>query len=360
MLVLIWEFTFLLLIIFVASHAMSVATEKLSKRWGPNFAGSILLGLVTVLPEYLFVFWAVRKGKYNVALGSVTGAAAMLVTLGYGLVILTATSRFSRRPVETIELSTTTRIDALYLFVTAVIAVVLGLAGNGLSMMDAAILTVIYFAYAVHLYHEARKKSREGREAGGDVPPGDAQPARRADNTQSREGRKAGGDVPVLKPLLTLSACGVVVLLVSEKFVDSMVELASVLGVPPLAIAVIISPIASEMPEKLTAFITVHRDGHLAEMSVCNFIGSKVNHNSLLLAMMPLVAFFSGRESFIPGIVVPAFWMMTALTMVAGVSLSLGRLRHWQGWFFVLLFLFQVAVAIFYPQGPLAVPVAAH
>ena len=330
MLGLIGEFIGLLLIIFVCSLALSEAVERLAERWGSNFAGSILLGLVTVIPEYLFVFWAVRLGEYPVALGSVTGAAAMLVTLGYGLVILTATSRFSKQPVKTIELSKTTRIDALYLFVTAIVAVILGLIGGGLSLLDGVILTVIYLAYVIHLYHDARKKSKKHRESGKSAP-------------------------RVLAPLVVLIVCGGIIVVVSEPFVKGMVRLAEVLHVHPLAVAVILSPIASEMPEKLTAFLTVRRNGKLAELSICNFIGSKVNHNSLLLAVMPFTACLSGRECFFPHIVVPAFWMMTALTLIAGFSLSLGRLRHWQGWFFALLFLLQIAVALFFPNGPAAV-----
>ncbi len=343
MFLLIGEFLGLLTIIFVCSIILSEAVERLAERWGANFSGSILLGLVTVLPEYAFVFWAVHQGaslegqaqadRYAIAIGSVTGAAAMLVTLGYGLVILTATSRISRRPVKVIALSPTTQIDALYLLVTAVVAIVAGLIGHGFGLVDAIILAGLFLAYAVHLYFDAQKKAHEVRENG--RPP-----------------------TRVTWPLIALVVCGLIVLFVSEPFVHSMEKLAHFFKVPPLAIAVILSPIASEMPEKLTAFVTVRRNGALAEISICNFIGSKVNHNSLLLAMLPFVAWTGGREFFFPGVVVPAFWMMTGLTLVATVSLSRGKLRHWQGWFFAALFLLQIAVAVKFHQGPL--PIGLH
>lgn len=334
MLALIAEFTGLLLVIFVCSVAMSIAVEKLAERWGANFSGSILLGLVTVLPEYLIVFFAVKKGEYDGAVGAVTGAAAMLVTIGYGLVILTATSRFSRKPVEVIELSPTTRIDALYLFLTAIVAIVLALIGDGLGMVDAAILTLIFIAYVIHLGLDAAKKSKAQA--------------------------KAGQRTPVFWPLVALAVSGGLVVAVAEPFVESMIGLAEGFGVPHLAIFLILSPIASEMPEKLTAFVTVRRDGKLAEISVCNFIGSKINHNSLLPAMMPLVALLYGRGGLIPHVAVPAFWMMTGLTLIAGFSLSLGRLRHWQGWFFTALFLLMILVAIVFPEGPTAAMITGH
>jgi cation:H+ antiporter len=329
MLVLIAEFTALLLVIFFCSWALSEAVERIAERWGANFAGSILLGLVTTLPEYLFVFWAVWLGQFQVALGSATGAATMLMTLGFGLVIVTATTRLSKRPVKEIKLSKTTRIDALYLFLTAIAAVNLGLWGGGLSVLDGLILTGIYIAYAVHLYIEAHKKNREHHESG-KAPP------------------------KVVLALVVMAVCAIIIVIVSEPFVKVMVRLAETIKVPPLAIAVVLSPIASEMPEKLTAFLTVRRRGALAEISVCNFVGSVVNHNSLLLATMPFVSLIRGHGGFVPGIVVPAFWMMTCLTLIGSFSLSLGRLRRWQGALFAALYLVLITVACFFSQGPAA------
>jgi len=64
-----------------------------------------------------------------------------------------------------------------------------------------------------------------------------------------------------------------------------------------------------------------------------------------------MVVFLSGHGDSFPGIMVPAFWMMTGLTMIAGVSLSLGKLRQWQGWVFVLLFAVMIAVSVRFNQG---------
>jgi len=325
---LIAEFIALLGVVFVGSLIMSIAVERLAERWGANFAGSILLGLVTVLPEYLIVFWAVWGGEYQGAVGSATGAATMLMTIGFGLVIVTATTRLSKRPVKEIKLSQTTRIDALYLFLTAMAALSLALWGGGLGLVDGAILALLYVAYAVHLYIEARKKSREHHEAG-------RQPPR------------------VVWALVALAATGLLIIFVSEPFVVAMERLADeVFHAPRLVVFFLLSPLASEMPEKLTAFLTVHRRGALAEISVCNFIGSVVNHNSLLLGMMPFVAFFGGHSPFVPGVVVPTFWVMTCLTLIGSFSLSVGRLRRWQGWFFPALYLVQIAVTCFLSKVP--------
>ena len=49
------------------SHAIGRGAEILADRYGANFTGSIVLGLITTMPEYMFVIWAAIKGiKINV------------------------------------------------------------------------------------------------------------------------------------------------------------------------------------------------------------------------------------------------------------------------------------------------------
>jgi cation:H+ antiporter len=313
------EFIVLLLLLTAAAALLSYGAEIFAEKFGPHFAGSILLALITTLPEYMFVIWAAIKGEYGMAIGSAVGACTILITVGYGLVILFATTRISRRPVPAIELSQGTRIDALYLLITAVVAVVLAWEGGGFDLKDGLILAAVFIVYVVQLSGRALHFARNGT-----------------------------GQGPTAKRLLIaaslLLAGGVAVVFLSEPFVDSMLKLAHALGVSPMAIAIILSPLASEMPEKITAYITVIRNGRLAEISVCNFIGSKVNHNSLLLAVLPIVAFLKG-EAPVPHIISPPFLTMTVLTLFASASLARRRLSRWQGFLFVALYLAIIAAA---------------
>lgn len=326
---LIAEFVGLLFVIVGAAWLLSIGAEKLAEKYGANFAGSILLALVTTLPEYLFVFWAAVKSEYQMAIGSAVGACTLLVTLGYGSVILVATSRISRKPVDVVHLSRNTQIDAVYLFVTAVIAFVLAWIGGGLSVVDGFILAAIFAVYMVEHWRIAGKHSA---------------------TVEHNVTRK-----DTVRAVLMLVVGGVVILVTAERFVDAMLGIAHWMGVSPIAIALVLSPIASELPEKITAYITVMRDGRLAEISVCNFMGSKVNHNSLLLAVMPFVAAFKGKGQ-VTDIIGAPFITMTVLTLIAGASLARRRLEHWQGWVFLLLYLTVIIVA----YEVRMVPPAAH
>ena len=308
----VFEFVGLLLILTGAAALLSYGAEALAERYGANFTGSLVLGLITTLPEYMFVIWASIKGHYEMAVGSAVGSCALLITLGYGSVILLATTRASRKPVEVVRLSKHTQVDALYLLVTAVIAFALAYEGDGFDLKDAIILIALFFIYGIHVAKGAIAFCRS--------------------NAAANHSTRA-----LVKSVVFLVTGGVVIFFFSAPFVDSMIALAKVLGVSPMTIAIILGPLASEMPEKITAYITVIRDGRLAEISVCNFIGSKVNHNSLLLGTMPIIAVLQGHSG-VGGIINLPFIIMTALTVVATLSLSRRRLERWEGVVFVLLY----------------------
>lgn len=336
------EFTGLLLVIVFAAWLLSRGAEVLAEKWGCNIVGSLLLALVTTLPEYAFVYWACRKageagvtaaqkeGMYEMAVGSAVGSCTLLVTLGYGLVILLATSRLSRNPVSFIQLSRATRIDALYLLITGLVALVLVLDGS-LHVWEGIVLTVLFFGY---VYQVVRGYGRNC-----EVPAGETEHA--VDATRQRKMMRRG--------IIELIIGGIIVYVCSEPFVDSMRELAHLLHVTPWVIAVILGPIASEMPEKLTAYITVLRNGANAELAVCNFIGSKVNHNSLLLAVIPFVAWFNGDYN-VHKLLTVTFLIMSGLTFAVSAMLARGKLYRWQGACLVVSYGIAMAVAVRWPD----------
>lgn len=310
------HFLGLLLIITLASSLLSYGAETLEKKFGANLVGSILLALVGTLPEYMFVIWAAVKGNYDVAIGSTIGACSLLVTLGYGSVILLATTNLSKNPVKAIPLSHQTHIDIIYLAVTAIVALFLVWEGKGLDLKDAIILIVLFFIYIIHVIHHSFKH-------------------------QGMEEKKVMG---IGKGILFLIIGGVIIFFASHPFVDVMIEMAHILKISPMTIAIILGPIASEIPEKLTAYITVIRNGSLAEISICNFIGTKVNHHSLLIGTLALIGFLKG-DAPLTGMLGIPFLLMTGLTLVAVFNLSGKRLAKLHGIFFTLLYFLVIFVA---------------
>lgn len=312
------EFVGLLVIIFGAAYMLSHASEAFAKKWGVTITGSLLLGLLTTLPEYTFVYWASVKGRYDMAIGSAIGACTLLVTLGYGLVILIATTKLSRKPVPFIKLSKATRIDAVFLLLTALVAFALVWKDNALDFVDGIILAAMFFLY-VWLMLKLSHIHEDGL---------DHVPAKR-----------------ILSAAVQMVIGGAVIFFVSEPFVDKMILIAKALQVSPVVIAIILGPIASEMPEKLTAYVTVRRNGGLAQISICNFIGSKVNHNSLLLAIIPFVALTHGVTK-VQGLMSEMFLVMTGLTVLVSAALARGVIYRWHGAVLIACYVAAMAIAI--------------
>jgi len=323
------EFIVLLLIIAGAAILLSFGAEILAERYGANFTGSIVLGLITTMPEYMFVIWAAIKGEYHMAVGSAIGACVILVTLGYGLVLIVATTRLSRKPVPVVELSRTTEIDAWYLGGTALVALILAWEGGGLDLKDGILLMLLFGGYMYQLGRHASQFSAAA---------------------EHKPGRRQ-----MIKAIVFLVIGALIIFFLTERFVDSMIAIADWMGISRFAIALILGPIASEMPEKLTAYFTVHRDGKLAEISICNFLGSKVNHNSLLLAALPFVAYFWHGQRNVPNIITIPFILMTAITFFAVANISRRRLTVKDGLMFTVAYVLVIGVA-YYVADPSMIP----
>lgn len=313
------KFALLLLAVTGGGALLSEGAESVAEKYGVNFAGSILLALVTTIPEYLFVIFAVqRHNAPEVGLGSAIGACTLLITLGYGSVILFATSRLSRNPVEVVRLSPHTRKDGFFLIFAALTALALALIGDNLSTVDGVILAVVFAAYVLE---HARYAYRTA--------------AKNSDGVTRRQMWQAAG---------FFVAGGVVILLVSDPFVGSMIDVAHAVHISPMTIAIVLSPLASEMPEKITAYLTVVRDGELAEISIANFIGSEVNHNTLLLAVLAFM-YAAGGHGAVRHIVTAPFLLMIGLTVIGGMNLRRRRLTRSTGWFFLTMYAVILAVA---------------
>lgn len=318
------EFSGLLVVIMFAAYLLSHGAEVLADKWGTTIAGSLILGLLTTLPEYTFVYWAAVKGRYDMAIGSAIGSCTLLVTLGYGLVILVATTRLSRKPVPNIRLTKATRIDAAFLLVTALVALLFVWNDGALSLTEGIILAVVFLTYVVLVVKMSGKHGEDLLHV----------PSRK-----------------LFIALAQLLVGGAVILIVSEPFVDTMISLAKAFSVSPVVIAIVLGPIASEMPEKMTAYITVWRNGRLAQLSICNFIGSKVNHNSLLLAVIPFVG-HAKEHGKIPGLMSPMFLVMTVMTVLVSGMLAKGRIERWHG---AVLIVCYVAIMILAMQTTAAI-----
>jgi cation:H+ antiporter len=132
----------------------------------------------------------------------------------------------------------------------------------------------------------------------------------------------------------------------AEPFIHSLEGFSTDVGISAVILAVIISPIAGEMPEKISMMLLARKGAAGAAIAIANVLGSKILNNTLLLA----VAVFAAMYSFgfyetieITEILYYQIILVTIITIIA----VLPMFRKKIGLRFGLILLFMYIVSIF-------------
>ncbi|MFX1252226.1 MAG: sodium:calcium antiporter [Promethearchaeota archaeon] len=321
----------LLVLMSIAAELIARGAEILGKKFGAGFVGAVVLGFITTLPELVFVMVAISAAQqaqqvtegYNIAMGSAIGGNLLLFTVGYGLVIITAYI-FHRQSISLDNVHL--RDDLWYLLISCIVILFAALDGE-FQWYEGLILIGIYIIYVIHQFFESRLL---------DIVPRD-DTVYMADMTK-RKWLISGG---------MLFIGSVLLLLVANPFVVAIEELSLELGLSALILALIISPFASEMPEKISAFVLTIRDIKGAEMAIANFIGSKVMNNSLLFGAMIILAAVVYNNPLTDTTRDILILLVMVLTTVIGIKLTYDlKLRPKEGLLALILYVISVGVVI--------------
>lgn len=320
----------LLIAMSVAAEFIARSAQILEHKYGAGFVGSIILGFVTTFPELIFVCVAVLALDYDIAMGSAIGGNILLFTVGYGLVIVLAYI-FHKKSINLDNVFL--RDDLWYLLISCMIILLFALDGV-FQAWEGIVLIGIYIVYVLHQYYECRRYKIIVN----------TNPSE-SDNEESSKSSHEEISVPLQwkKSAIYLLIGGVLLLLSAEPFVEAIGELSHEIGVSALVLALVISPLASEMPEKISAFILTTKDIKGAEMSIANFIGSKVQNNTLLFGIMILLA------SSVMGVPIVdttkdfLLLLVMTLTTIVGVKLTYDlKLHPREGLYAVILYIIAI------------------
>jgi cation:H+ antiporter len=245
----------------VASYAIAVSGEKLSERLGHSFGAGVLLGLMTALPETILVYESLALGQVGAGLSSAVGANAMLMTLGLGLLGLVFFLKY-RSPItlegkyglELRALLISTALIGLSLLASALIP---GTPGE--DPLERAILALTGGALAsVYVIYAFKSFS-----------------------TSNEEEKGEGG---VTRHIFLLIAGGLLAIAVTPYFLKSVEEVSQRFGVPFEFLVYLVSPVAAELEEMLSAYIMIFRGKELGSPAVYSFLGSKIENSTLLIS----------------------------------------------------------------------------
>ncbi len=266
----------------LASWVLSYGAEHLSMRYGAKFVGRTLLSVATTLPEIAIVVYAAAGGFYGTAIGAGLGSNLLMMTLGLAVMLLVATTRLSKAPLKGIDVSTF-KLDKIFLLATAVVSAVLFL--DGYNYIDGFIFAGMFIAYLVMALLEMRAEKKKPK----------------AEKPHEVDGRKVVevethvvSGRQMTKAVLAFAAGTAGIFIGAEPFIHSLQGFSIDSGVSVIVLAVIISPIAGEMPEKISMILLARKGAAGASIAVANVLGSKILNNTLLLAVAVFGAMYHG------------------------------------------------------------------
>ncbi len=227
------------------------AVEWLGQRLnlGEGAVGALLAAVGTALPESVIPIVALLSGggpeATEIAIGAIIGAPFLLGTLAMLLVVGSAHLFKARREqgAAVVGENDATRRDLRWFLLLVPVAIVLGVvdAPAGVRYAGAALLLVGYGVYV-----------RQTVKKGGDA--GDAEELAPLYFDWSKDDPPSTFQM-VLQFVVSLAA----IIAGAELFVGAVENIAESFGIAPLVLALVLAPLATEMPEKANSVLWVRR-----------------------------------------------------------------------------------------------------
>lgn len=280
-----------------SSWLLSYGAEHLSFKYGAKFVGRTLLSVATTLPEIAIVVYAAADGAYGVAIGSGLGSNLLMMTLGLSIMLLIATTRLSKAPIKSIDISTF-KMDKLFLVATAIISCVIFI--DGYNYLDGIIfigMFILYIGIAFFEMMKARTRKIANNLDSGE--PEQLEIRTQLDPNSKLQNKGRFYTFMIMKNKMTIAITTFLVGTIgiiagAEPFIQSLEGFSDDVRVSAVILAVIISPIAGEMPEKISLMLLARKGGYGVSIAIANIFGSKVLNNTLLLGVAVFGAMYHG------------------------------------------------------------------
>ncbi len=323
-----------------ASYLLSYGAEHLAKSFGTRFVGRTLLSVATTLPEIAIVVYAAAGGFYGTAIGSALGSNLLMMTLGLSIMLLIATTKLSRHPVKEIDVRQF-KLDKYLLIISAIVSLVLFI--NGFNFIDGIIFSGMFAAYLYFAYREMQHERAEIR-AKMKVEQNNSS----VENQVYHETRKE-----FTKAIIVFAIGTAGIFLGAGPFIHALEGYAIDTGISVVILAVIISPIAGEMPEKISLMILARKGAAGVSIAVANVLGSKILNNTLLLAVavfgaMAYHGFFADIQ--VTPILRYQMILVTTITIIAMVPMLRNKLDLRSGILLLALYIIGITIQFFMPQ----------
>jgi cation:H+ antiporter len=259
-----------LIAILFAAALFTNGIEWLGKKLNlsEGAVGSVLAAVGTALPETMIPIVAILSGhadSSHVGIGAILGAPFMLATLAFFVVGVSARVFKNRKQGSTLTVdhSIFRRDIRFFLIVFALAAAMAFVHLQWIRYIVAILLVVLYIVYVYHTV-------RDGKGVGET----EIEPL-----VFAKKAEQPGIFPVVLQVVVALS----LIVVGARFFIYSLTDVAQALNVSPLLLSLIISPVATELPEKFNSIFWM-RDGK-DTLAMGNITGAMVFQSSVVPAL---------------------------------------------------------------------------
>lgn len=292
-------------VILVGAEVFVNGIEWLGKRLNlsEGAVGSVLAAVGTALPETIVPVIAIvfshGETGHQIGIGAILGAPLMLSTLAMfvtGAAVVIFRRRRSRGAKVVADYSTMTRDLGFFLMVytAAVLTGIIPPQYRNIQLIIGGMMVFAYFWYVFVMISEERDI-----DADHDLP-----------KCYFAPGKKHPSFAVII--LQVLIALGLIIL-GANLFVSSVKVIAVLYGVPAFVLALIITPVATELPEKFNSVIWVSREKDT--LALGNITGAMVFQSSLIPAL---------------GIFLTNWQLTTGALLSASLALLSAGLLYWE------------------------------
>src|SRR5215211_1095682 len=336
--------------LIIASWLLSYGAEHLSMRYGAKFVGRTLLSIATTLPEIAIVIYAAADGFYGIAIGAGLGSNLLMMTLGLAVMLLIATTRLSKAPLKGIQVGMF-KLDKIFLLATAIVSAALFI--NGYDFLDGLAFSAFFIAYISMAFLEMRRERK--KESFRIIPDaGNSENKHQIIEVNDSGPTERIFDKEMLKSVLAFVAGTIGIVMGAGPFIHSMQGFSLEIGISAIILAVIISPIAGEMPEKISMMILARKGAAGASIAIANVLGSKILNNTLLLAVAVFAAMYSFGFDKVIEMTESLYYQIILVTIVTILAvLPMFRKKIGLRFGFVLLSMYIICIFIqfLFPQN---------
>ncbi len=302
-----------LILILIAAELFVNSVEWLGKilKLSEGAVGSILAAIGTALPETLIPIIALIGGQDSsdeIGIGAILGAPLMLSTLTMfvtGLAVIGFKKRRKHQK-EVIANYNTVSHDLKFFIISFVLAFICGLIPSSFPHIKIIIAIMLVFSYFIYVI----KLVKENDNIESDLP---------KLYFSFGNDKVMNHKYTIIIVLIQMIIALALIVASADKFVDSVTFVSNLLGIPAFVLAIILTPIATELPEKFNSIIWISREKDT--LALGNVTGAMMFQASILPAIGILLTDWSLTSSGT---------LLSALIAIVSASLLYYRMHQKQ------------------------------